>query len=148
MRTAARRPRGPGGRSRSRRGLDGWRTAGSSPLGTTPRRRCCTTRRAGSTTSPPALRRPSTRYRRATLTWWETATSARGTVGGQWLALGGGAAPPRHAHGTHGCAAGGGFGAGRPQDHHGVVDGGPVRRRTPGHEPPTPPGVPAGPPRG
>ena len=53
-----------------------------------------------------------------------------------------------HAHGTHGGAAGGGFGAGRPQDHHGVVDGGPVRRRTPGHEPPTPPGVPAGPPRG
>ena len=46
MRTAARRPRGPGGRSRSRRGLDGWRTAGSSPLGTTPRRRCCRTRRA------------------------------------------------------------------------------------------------------
>ena len=47
-----------------------------------------------------------------------------------------------------GGAAGGGFGAGRPQDHRGVVDGGPVRRRTPGHEPPTPPGVPAGPPRG
>ena len=85
MRTAARRPRGPGGRSRSRRGLDGWRTAGSSPLGTTPRRRCCRTRRAGSTTSPPALRRPSTRYRRATLTW-ETATSARGT--GWWPMVG------------------------------------------------------------
>ena len=84
------------------------------------------------TTSAPALRRPSTRYRRATLTW-ETATSARGT--GWWPMVGtGGAAPPRGA-------AGGGFGAGRPQDHHGVVDGGPVRRRTPGHELPTPPGV-------
>ena len=140
MRTAARRPRGPGGKSRSRRGLDGWRTAGSSPPGTTPRRRCCTTRRAGSTTSPPALRRPSTRSRRATLTW-ETATSARGTGWWPMVGTGGwrGASSPCSWHSRW---------RSRPQDHHGVVDGGPVRRRTPGHDPPTPPGVPAGPPRG